>query len=585
MTTRRAIALRSSHRLALIAAAELLLLLKSPISISANDSRPQGSVTFTKDIAPIIFANCASCHRPGQSGPFDFMTYSQVKKHAKDIATVTQSGYMPPWPPEPGFGEFVGQRRLTADQIGLIRQWVAEGAIEGNPTDLPELPKWTEGWQLGQPDLVVQMPEAYTLPSTGKDVYRNFVIPIPTTGRRYVQAVEFRPSNKSVHHVFMLYDRTRQSRRIDAEDAEPGFPGMSPPPSAAPPPGQYVTWQPGKVVLPGIDHSIWSLEPNTDLVLQMHLQPTGKPEQIQASVGFYFTDKPPSGVLSKVSFSVYALDIPAASTNYAASDSYVLPVDVEVLGVLPHAHYLGKEVQGFATLPDGTKRWILLIKNWDFNWQGDYQLQKPIAVPKGSRLTMSWRFDNSTNNIRNPHNPPVRVQYGVDTTNEMAELSFKVRLRNTNDLAVLEADLFPKTIKDIIQFNTWRLQQNPNDAKGHANLGKALMTMNGRQEEAFKHFRKAIELQPGLDEPHYCLGLMFRNQNQLAAARKEFETTLRLNPENSAAHGNLGFILAELGELDSSEKELRAALQLDPQDNQVRAGLAELLQARAKLGK
>ncbi len=547
--------------------------------------RPAGTLTFCKDIAPIVFTHCSNCHRPGQSGPFDLLTYAQVKKHARDISTVTQSRYMPPWPPEPGRAEFVGQRLLTVDQLGLIHQWVAEGALEGSPADLPAMPKWTDGWQLGEPDLVVQMPQPFTLPASGKDVYRNFVIPIPNTARRYVHAVELRPGNKSVHHAFMLYDRTRHSRRLDRLDGETGFPGMSPPVSANPPTGQFVTWQPGKTVLKGAEDSIWTLEPNTDLVLQMHLQPTGKPEQIQASAGFYFTDTPPPHILSKISFSVYTLDIPAGATDYIASDSYVLPVDVEILGVLPHAHYLGKEVQGFAILPDGSKQSLLLIKHWDFNWQGDYQFRQPIAVPKGGTLTMHWTFDNSTNNVRNPQNPPTRVLYGVNTTNEMAELSFRVRLRNTNELALLDANLFPKTLKDIIEVNTWRLRQDPNDAKGHAHLGQALMCTADRKEEALKHLQTAIQLEPDFDEPHYSLGLMLRDRNQLPAARKEFETVLRLNPEHSAAHGNLGFILAAQGELDYSEEQLRAALQLNPEDTLVQSGLAELLQARSKMRK
>jgi len=282
----------------------LLFQRKSRISEKHYVPRAPGTVTFSKDIAPIIFAQCSNCHRPGQSAPFDLLTYAEVKKHARDIAAVTQSRFMPPWPPEPGFGEFTGARHLSVDQIGLIQQGVAEAALEGATSDLPPSPKWSEGWQLGEPDLVVQMPQPYTLPASGKDVYRNFVIPIPTTGRRYVQAVELRPGNKSVHHAFMLYDRTRQSRRIDEEDSEPGFPGMSPPVSANAPTGQFVTWQPGKIAFRGTEDSIWSLEPNTDLVLQMHLQPTGKPERIQASAGFYFTDKAPPRGVSRISFSV-----------------------------------------------------------------------------------------------------------------------------------------------------------------------------------------------------------------------------------------------------------------------------------------
>jgi hypothetical protein len=515
----------------------------------------------------------------------DLVTFAQVKKHARDIATVTKNRYMPPWPPEPGFGDFVGERRLTPDELGLVQQWVAEGAVEGSQIDLPPTPAWTDGWQLGKPDLVVQLPKPYTLAASGADEYRNFVIPLPTTARRYVQAAELRPGNRSVHHAFLFYDRTRQSRRLDEEDPEPGFPGMTKPPSANPPPGQFFTWQPGKRVSRGNEDSIWTLEPNTDLVIQMHLQPTGKPELIQPEVGYYFTDIPPSHALSKISFRVLSIDIPAGATNYMVSDSYLTPVDLEVLGVLPHAHLLGKQVEGFVVLPDGTKKWILLIKNWDFNWQGDYELCQPVAIPKGSVFTMRWMYDNSTNNIRNPHNPPARVVYGLNTTDEMAELSFQVRLHDTNDLAKLEADLYPKTLKDIIQFNEWRLKQNPNDPTGHARLGEALLGIAARQNEAVNHLQTAIQLKPDFDEPHYALGLLFRNRHQLAEARKEFETVVRLNPDRSEAHGSLGFVLSQQGDLDGAEQQFRTTLQLNPEDTVVRSSLAELLQARRNLGK
>jgi mono/diheme cytochrome c family protein len=557
----------------------------APTAERAYVPRPTGSVTFCKDIAPVVFNHCSGCHRPGQSGPFQLLTYAEVKKHAEDIVTVTRNRFMPPWQPEPGYGEFVGERRLTEDQIGLIRQWVAEGAVEGQPKDLPPQPAWANGWQLGEPDLVVQMPKPYILPEGGKDVYRNFVVPIPITNRHYVQAVEFQPGNRTVHHTFLLYDRTRQSRRIDEQDADPGFPGMSPPVSASAPPGQFFSWQPGKVASKGNADSIWTLEPGTDLVMQMHMQPSGKPEPIQPSVGFYFTDTPPNPALSKVAFNVYHIDIPAGATDCVVTDSYVLPVDAEVVGVLPHAHYLGKQVEGFAVLPDGTKRWLLFIKHWDFNWQGDYQFRQPVPVPKGSTLTMRWTYDNSNNNVRNPNHPPARVRYGVNSSDEMAELSFRLKLRDTNDLARLEADLIPKTLRDVVEFNTWRLGQDPSDAIAHARLGQALIFVSGREQEGLDHLRTAVRLAPDLDEAHYALGLALRNRRLFEPAAKEFETVIRLNPSHNSAYGNLGFVLAELGYLDRSEQALRMALQLNPEDVRVRAGLTELLQARQRIEK
>src|SRR5439155_3986958 len=190
--------------------------------------RPPGTLSFNKDVAPILFENCAACHRPGRSGPFSLLTYADARKHAKQMAEVTQRRYMPPWLPEPGYGEFTGERRLGPDQIGVLQQWAAEGAPEGLLADLPPMPQWTEGWQLGVPDLIVHTPEAHTLPADGKDVYRNFVIPIPVATRRYVKAVEFLPGNwKVVHHAFINVDETGMSRRLAQEESPPGFDGMA----------------------------------------------------------------------------------------------------------------------------------------------------------------------------------------------------------------------------------------------------------------------------------------------------------------------------------------------------------------------
>src|SRR6185503_18005038 len=192
--------------------------------------RRRGELTFNKSIAPIMFQHCARCHRPGQSGPFALLSYQDVKKHATDIADVTGRRYMPPWLPEHGYGDFMDERRLSVDEIGMIQQWVAEGQAEGSAADLPPMPKWSGDWQLGKPDMVVSMPETYTLAAEGRDVYRNFVLPVSLSASRYVRGVEFHPGNpKVVHHAFIKVDRSPQSRRLDARDAEPGYPGMNTP--------------------------------------------------------------------------------------------------------------------------------------------------------------------------------------------------------------------------------------------------------------------------------------------------------------------------------------------------------------------
>jgi len=549
---------------------------------STYKPHPTNTLTFARDIAPIVFDRCAPCHRPGQTAPFALLTLADVKKHAKQIAEVTANKYMPPWLPESRFGEYVGDRRLNADQLGMIQQWVSEGAPEGSPAELPPLPQWKDGWQLGAPDLVVTLPSQYMLPAAGKDVYRNFVIPIPITERRYVKAVEFNPASKSVHHSFFLLDRTRRARRLQKPGEQPGFPGMSLPEGTASPAGQFLSWHPGQS--PSIPEDLaWTLEPDTDLVLQVHMQTIGKPESVQPSMAFYFTDAPSSRILLKLGLSNLAIDIPAGAENHLVRDSFELPVDAEVLAILPHAHYLGKELQGFATLPDGTKKSLLRINNWDFNWQNDYRFVKPVFLPKGSTVTMQYTYDNSTNNVRNPSSPPRRVQYGVQTTDEMAELWIQFQFRTREDLASMEKAVFAKAMAKNMDYYEYRVRLNPADAEAHGRLGEALLATN-RKAEALSHFQAAIRLDPKYDLPHYHLGLMFRTQNRLDKAREEFETAIRLNPENAKAHGNLGFIFAGQGDLESAELQLKTALELNPNDTLAANALGEILRAKKQNG-
>jgi len=543
-------------------------------------ARPTNTVTFTRDIAPIVFKHCATCHRPGQSAPFPLLAYDDVKKHARQIVEVTGRRFMPPWLPEPGLVEYAEARVLSVDELGLLRQWADEGATEGKPADLPALPQWPEGWQLGTPDLVVQMPEPFALGPEGKDVYRNFTVPIPGTVPRYVEAVEFRPGNpRVVHHSAMKIDRTRYSRGIDERDPGPGFAGMNLPETTEAPGGHFLNWQPGKLPYRAPAGLAWKLAPDTDFVMQLHLHPTGKPETVQAEAGFFFTDRAPTNSTFKIILDWPAIDIPAGATNYVIEDRYVLPVDVQALSVFPHAHYLAREVQSFAILPDGTRRWLLSIKDWDFNWQGDYRFAQPVLLPRGTTLQMRFTYDNSTNNTRNPHHPAQRVVFGPQTTDEMGELWLQVLPGNENDLANLARDYTSKQLEKAVAVNEQRLRSNAQDPNAHLQLGRALLGL-GRAVEAQPHFQRVIELDPINDEPHYFLGVTLRMQKQLVPARQEFETALRLNPNSYKAHGNLGLICYEQGEMLQAEEHFLAALRLNPEDKFAQANLEALLRAK-----
>jgi hypothetical protein len=540
----------------------------------------QGTVTFNKDIAPLILSRCAPCHRPGQPAPFSLLSFAEVKEHARQIAKVTRSRYMPPWFAEPGYGEFANSRRLDDGQLELLQQWIADGCAEGAPADLPSPPHWTDDWMLGQPDLVVTLPQAYKLAAEGRDVYRNFVLPTPVTTPRYVRALELNPGNRRIlHHALIKVDRTQQARELDARDAEPGFTGMTA--AGEMPGGHFLTWQPGRVAAPLPDGLSWRLDPGSDLVLQTHLNPSGKPELFQPSVGLYFTDRAPTNVCFKMSLTSFLIDIPAGQKDYVVRSSFKLPAEVTLLAVMPHAHYLARDVKGWAELPDGTRQWLIWIKRWDFNWQSDYRYTKPLFLPTGTTLHMEYTYDNSEANARNPNHPPQRVRYGLQSKDEMAELWLQLLPRRESDRPLLAQAYSASLDQASCEAAQYSLRLDPADASAHLQLGIHLSAL-GRMSEAIDHTLTAARLHPANDEPPYILGTIYRRQDKLEQAQAAFEEALRLNPNNSKAHGNLGFMSEQQGRADEAEKHYRAALRINPHDALVSGSLAELLRAQGR---
>ncbi|MGH9612621.1 MAG: tetratricopeptide repeat protein, partial [Bryobacteraceae bacterium] len=345
-----------------------------PSGAAAREPRP--SVTFYRDIAPILFQNCAPCHRPGESGPFSLLTYEDARKHARQIAAVTKRRYMPPWLPEPGYGDFADSRRLTDAQIHTIEQWAKAGAPEGSVSDSPPAPVFTPGWQLGPPDLIVQPAKPFTVPASGPDVFWNFILSPPVRQTRYVKAIEIRPGKpRIVHHANVLIDRSHSARREEAHVGG-GFPGMdlTIETDTFDPDSHFLFWKPGSTPPVEPDGLAWRLDPGNDLILNAHLQPSGKPEEIQPSIGLYFTDKPQTKYPMLIQLEHDgALDIPPGAADFLVSDDFRLPLDVDVLAVYPNAHYLGKMLEGFATLPDGTRKPLIRIPDWDLNWQAVYR--------------------------------------------------------------------------------------------------------------------------------------------------------------------------------------------------------------------
>ena len=336
--------------------------------------------TFTADIAPIVYRSCIPCHRDGGNGPFSLALYQEVRRRARLIATVTRRRIMPPWKPATGFGEFLDARRLTDAEIDTFDAWLRDGTPEGDPALLPPMPPASHGWLHGEPDLVIDVP-SYTLRADGPDVFRNFVVAVPGRQTRYVRNFEFRPRSRGVHHANIRIDRTPTSRRLDDEDPAPGYDGLLAH-TAQYPDGQFLAWTPGQAA-PLLPKGLaWRLEPGTDLVVELHLQPTGKHEILQPSIGLFFTDDPPERTPGMLRLGRQNIDIPAGERKYTIKDSFTLPVDVQLLALQPHAHYRARHVQGSATLPDGSIKSLIDIPDWDFRWQQVYRFVTPVKLPK-----------------------------------------------------------------------------------------------------------------------------------------------------------------------------------------------------------
>jgi hypothetical protein len=395
--------------------------------------------TFSHDIAPIVYDNCVTCHRPGEVAPFPLINYADVKKRAEQIADVTGDRYMPPWKPVHDFGHFVGERRLTDAQIKLLADWAAAGAPEGDANQTPKPPQFPDGWSLGPPDKIVKMTTPYALKADGHDQYRAFVLPLDVTEDKYVSAVEFHPDNrKIVHHaLFFLDSRGAAAKKEQAtHDGNPGYIAFGGPGFI--PTGGLGGWVPGATAAPLPDGWGRLVRKNSDLVVQVHFHPDGKEETETFSLGIYYTKDKPQHILAGGNAHSFKINIDPGDKNYVVTAKYTVPVDADLIGVAPHAHLICREMKATATMPDGAIIPLIWIKDWDFNWQGTYHYVEPIKLPAGSVVNMTYTYDNSADNIHNPNNPPKRIHYGEQTTDEMAFLFLELSPQNPADYLALQ---------------------------------------------------------------------------------------------------------------------------------------------------
>lgn len=548
-----------------------MLLLSLPLSAA--------TVTFSKDIAPILFGYCAPCHRPGEAGPFSLLNYQDARKHAEQIAIVTGKRYMPPWPPAPGYGDFAGSKRLTDEQIDLLARWAQTGMLEGDRAALPPAPHFVGGWQLGQPDLVLHMRQPFQMPASGQDVFRNFVIPVNLKETKYIRAMELRPGSKRVvHHANLIVDHSRMLRQRDGEDGQPGFPGMDVITEVSgefDPDSHFLFWKPGSPPQEEPQDMGWKLDAGSDLIVNLHLQPTGKPETVDVAVGLYFADRPAKRFPMLVQLEHDgALDIPAGNAQFVVTDHLKLPIAVDLLAIYPHAHYLGKQIDAWAELPDGGRLALLKINDWDINWQATYTYRDPVSLPAGTTVAMRITYDNSANNPRNPSHPPRRVQGGNRSIDEMGHVWLQV-------LPKASSGDDPRLILQQAVMQR-RIEKYPADFVAHFNLGAVLQTM-GKFDEAIPYLNQALRIKPASATATNNLAVSLLMTDKVDQAIEGFRKSLALDPGYQNARYNLARALLAKGESDGALRELLIYLKVVPDDAQAQDAIGRIYASAGNL--
>ena len=492
----------------------------SPRANAAPQASANRAVTFAEHVGPIVYANCVSCHRPGEAAPFSLLSYEEVAKRGALIARVTASRYMPPWHAETGFGEFIGERRLTDAQISTIAEWVKQGLPRGDERRMPKLPEFpADGWRLGQPDLVLEMPAGFDIPASGPDVFRNFVIPTALPEDRWVSGIEYRPgARKVVHHALFAHVAGGSLAARDGADGRPGFGGMGTVgvgAGGAAEAGGLGGWAVGATPRMFPEGFATRVPKGSDFLLQLHFHPTGKPETEKSLIGIYFADKAPDKALSGVQLPALfgfgaGIDIPAGTKEWVIKDSFTLPGDVRVYMANAHAHYLAREMKAVATLPDGSTKPLLWIKDWDFNWQDSYVYKEPFTLPRGTRIDATITYDNSAANPRNPISPPRRALWGEQSYDEMGMVGFAFELVDRADLPAFQQVLGMRT-KLAIQ------AAGKNGTLGRF-LARAKRESGGRQQLSV--FDRAGAIVARVGEPSfYVMSAISPDGSQIAAVK------------------------------------------------------------------
>ncbi len=393
------------------------------------------------------------------------------------------------------------------------------------------------------------------MPAAGRDIYWNFIFTPDLTARRWVRAIEIRPGQpRVVHHANLLVDRAGSAHLQETAPGK-GFPGMDLVITRSPfdPDGHFLFWKPGNTPHVEPDGFAWRLDPGNELVLNMHLQPSGKREQVRPSIGLYFTDQPQTKFPLLVQLEDdAALDIPAGVRDFPIADDFRLPLDADILAVYPHAHYLGKLLEAWATLPGdsnqsaGSKKWLMRIPNWDQNWQAVFYYREPVFLPKDSVIHMRYHYDNSAANVRNPNHPPKRVRAGNQATDEMGHLWLQILPRGAGD--------HRRELQEAVMRH--RLEKNPSDFVAHMNLGAILLSRLDPQAAVTRAADGGAAGTEPAGSSQYAGPRPGHAQPQRGSHRDNSSWRCRARPDYASARFNLATAQAKTGKDRRSHRRI-----------------------------
>ncbi len=557
-------------------------------SVACSASPDEGAnrsagVTYAEDVAPLLAQRCLVCHSDGGMAPFSLEGYRNAATMAIPALDAVRQGRMPPWLPSSGHVQLNNTSRLSQSEVDLLQRWIDAGFPPGDTSEM-RTPSYR--WTLGEPDVVLGTAETVLIEPHARDAYRNLVIPIPDTVSGYVAAIDLDPGAAGVvHHAVVQVDVTDASREQDAADPQPGFGGMDMGESL-PPDGYFLGWTPGKRSQRLPEGSAWRLPGGADLVLQLHLPPREDQVTLAPRVALYFTPTPPTTYRALATLESTEIDIPPGETDYRVADSLTLPVDLAALSIYPHAHLLGRQIRVSARLANGGHLVLLDIPQWNFSLQDEYAFAEPVPLPAGTVISMDYRYDNSAANPQQPSEPPVRVRYGLASTDEMATLTLSVAVANAEQRARLTEAVARHTLEntpghwealyalgtslvdqgrgpEAVEALAEAARRRPNSARVNNNLGAAL-AQAGRLDEARESFERAVSLSPTNGEARHNLGNVLAAQGRAEAAMIHLAAAAELLPESAVVARNHGNVLRLVGRFPQAVAEYRRAVALDP---------------------